>query len=508
MYSMTKTATLNGIESIPIKVEVDVSTGMPIFDMVGYLSAEVREAKERVKTALNNSGISLPARRITINLAPADVRKTGTGFDLPIAVGLLISLGILEQDKCDEYLIVGELNLKGEILPIRGILPMVEDGKRRGITKFIVPIENHAEASMITGVEIFSFENILSVIDFLKDDIYSQEKISNLYEVKREYQKDFSDVNGQVFLKRACEVAASGMHNLLMIGPPGAGKTMIAERMGTILPLMDEEERMELSKIYSVCGLLDRDKPLIYERPFRNPHHTISKAGLIGGGLSLMPGEISLSHNGILFLDELTEFQKGTIEVLRQPIEEGRIHLTRGNKSTSYPADFLFLAAMNPCNCGYYPDIQKCNCNPSSIRRYIEKISQPLLDRIDICVEVGALSFKEITRKGDGESSDTIRGRVVRCHEIQRERFKDCSYKYNNQIPASNLSEYCKLNKEEQNYIEVMYSKLGLTARTYHKILRVARTIADLEESKEIKLKHLSEAVCYRSINDKYWGGV
>ena len=333
---------------------------------------------------------------------------------------------------------------------------------------------------------------------------------NNIEETVLNYTKDFSEVCGQTFLKRACEVAASGMHNMLIIGPPGAGKTMISERIATILPPLTEKEQLELSKIYSVCGLLDSSQGLIKNRPFRAPHHTITQAGLTGGGLVPKPGEISLAHNGVLFLDELPEFQKTTVEILRQPLEEHQIHLVRAMNSITYPANFLLLAAMNPCNCGYYPDMQKCRCSEGSLRRYFDKVSQPLLDRIDLCVEAPTISFQELTKKNreKGESSNEIQKRVRACHEIQCERYKDESFSHNSHIPAARLEEYCYLGKKEADYMEQMYKKMELTARVYHKILRVARTLADLELEKQIGIKHLAEAICYRNVDKKFWGGV
>ena len=507
MYSTVRTAIPEGIETIPIGVEVDISTGLPMFDMVGSLSPEVREAKERVRTALANSGIPLPARRITINLSPANVRKSGTGFDLPIAVGLLQGLGIVEEELCRDLLFLGELGLNGSLKAVPGVLPVVADGVRQGITEFVLPLENLREAKLVKGAKIYAFSNIGQVIEFLNGVVYEEPKLIGA-DRPPAHKADFAEVNGQHFLKRACEVAASGMHNMLIVGPPGAGKTMISERMGSILPPLTEEERMELSRIYSVCGLLDNQNALIDERPFRAPHHTITRAGLTGGGFRPRPGEISLAHHGVLFLDELPEFQKNHIEVLRQPLEEGEIRLTRGNHSVTYPADFLLLAAMNPCPCGFYPDMQKCRCSRAALERYISQISQPILDRIDLCVEARAMTYNELTGTQPNESSEVIRGRVSACHQIQYERYHGEGFLHNCQIPSSRLAEFCPLGKKEQAYMAEVFERMNLTGRSYHKILRVARTLADMEEAKEIRLKDLNEAVCYRSITEKYWGGV
>ena len=507
MYSTILTAVLKGICTIPITVEVDISTGMPVFEMVGNLSAEVKEARERVRTALHNCGIELPAKRITINLSPANERKSGTGFDLPIAVALLCSMGLVEEELCHNKIFAGELGLNGQILPVNGILPIVSDGKKSGIEEFVVPSGNEREASLVQNVRIHGVSSLKEVIDFLNGKkIQKKEKPPVFHETEK--KMDFSEVNGQTYLKRACEVAAGGMHNLLMIGPPGAGKTMISERLSTILPPLTEEEQLELSKIYSVCGLLKEQDSLMKERPFRSPHHTITKTGLAGGGISLRPGEISLAHKGVLFLDELPEFQKAAIEILRQPLEEKQVRLVRARGAVTYPADFLLLASMNPCNCGYYPDMQKCRCTPGSIKRYLERISQPFLDRMDICVEAAPLSYKELTGTGINEPSAQIRERVMKCHEIQRRRYKEEAFSYNSQIPAPKLKEYCRLEAKEESYMEHIYEKMSLTARTYHKILRVARTIADLDGSEQVLHKHLNEAVCYRTIDQKFWGGI
>ena len=508
MYSTIKTAILEGIHTRQIQVEVDISNGMPVFEMVGHLAPEVREGKERIRTALHNIGVILPAKRITINLSPAHIRKSGTGFDLPIAIALMQSLGLVTKEACEGKLFIGELSLNGQILPINGILPVVSDGVKEGIQEFVVPRENENEARLVNQAKIFSFKTLQDVIDYLNGRPY-QEELFQIQEVVEMSGKDFREVCGQKFLKRACEVAAAGMHNMLLIGPPGAGKTMISERLASILPPLTEEERLELSKIYSVCGLLTNKNALITERPFRAPHHTITQMGLTGGGAIPKPGEISLAHNGVLFLDELPEFQKSTLEILRQPLEEHMIHLVRAKGTVSYPANFLLLAAMNPCNCGYYPDMNKCRCSDGSLRRYFDKVSQPLLDRIDICVEAPALRYEELTGKEKAvESSKDIQRRVLACQEIQCERYKNESFQHNSAIPASRLEEFCFLGDEEKKYMEKMYEKMNLTARTYHKILRVARTIADLEEEKWISLSHLNEAICYRNVDEKFWGGI
>lgn len=508
MYSTVRTSMLEGIHAVPVRVEVNISPGLPGFEMVGFLSPEVREAKERVRTALHNCGIALPPKRITSNLSPANIRKSGTGFDLAIAVALLAAMELIDAGRTADMLFVGELNLKGELLPVSGILPIVADGCLGGIKRFAVPGQNVREARLVQDAQVYGFDSLNGLLAFLRTGEYRERLPLEKEEPKRQQGVDFAEVSGQGFLRRAAEVAAGGMHNLLMVGPPGAGKTMISERIATILPPLSGEERMELSRIYSVCGMLDSRTGLAGERPFRNPHHTISAVGLAGGGAALMPGEISLAHHGVLFLDELAEFDKPTLELLRQPLEEHEIRICRASGSVTYPANFLLLAAMNPCGCGYYPDMQKCRCSPSMLRRYMGRVSQPLIDRMDLCVEAPPVSYEELTSHGGGECSADIRKRVQACHAIQRKRYAGLGFSHNSQIPAGLLTRFCELGGKERQYMERMYERMGLTARTYHKLLRVARTAADCEGSERIGLKHLKEAVCYRSIDNRFWGGV
>lgn len=506
MYSIVNTATIYGIDSRIISVEADISEGMPMFEMVGYLSSEVKEAKERVRAALKNEGYALPIKRITVNFTPASIKKTGAGFDLPIAVAVLSAIGIIDSSRLSDICLLGEIGLDGKIQPVNGVLSMVMEAKKKGLEIVIVPKDNLTEARLVPEITTIGVSKLKDVIDIINEEHYEMEplpteNVSNVIETTY----DFSMINGQQALRRACEVAISGMHNLLMVGPPGAGKSMVAKCIPSILPPMDLEEQMEVSKIYSVSGIFNERKGLIKNRPFRSPHHTVSAQGLVGGGQIPKPGEISLSHGGVLFLDELTEFNKSTIEMLRQPLEDKQVNIARATGSFTYPADFVLVAAMNPCSCGYYPDLNRCHCTRQSIMRYLSKISQPLLDRIDICVEAPTLNFNQISKRDNNESSDSIRKRVIAAHEIQRNRYREYGFLFNSQIPSNLIDKFCSLSDENTAYMEGMYNKYSLTARTYHKVLRVARTLADMEKSEEIKLIHLQEAILYRGLDKKYW---
>lgn len=514
MYSIVSTAIIRGISSVPVQVEADVSDGLPMFEMVGFLASEVKEARERVRTALRSCGYSLPAKRITINLSPANMKKTGSSFDLPVAAAILAALGIVPSESLPSMLVMGEVRLNGKIQPVEGILPAAAQAAEQGFTHCMVPYGNLAEASLISDVKIVAVRDMEEVIAYLKQpekaSLIQARKTGSICCQEKEPaspEPDFSQINGQRLVRRASEVAAAGMHNLLMVGPPGAGKTMTARCIPGILPPMCSQEQLELAKIYSVSGLLVHDSQfhLIRKRPFRSPHHTVTPQGLAGGGKKPKPGEISLAHKGVLFLDELAEFHKSTLELLRQPMEEKQIHISRLHGSCTYPADFMLVAATNPCPCGAYPDMNRCRCTQSAIDRYLGRISQPLLDRMDICVETAQLSYGELTAGKENESSAVIRERVCAAWEVQKERYKGSGIFFNSQAPADSLKEICRIGTKEERFLQDMYQQLHLTARSYHKILRVARTIADLSHSRDVSMQHLSEAFCYRSLDRKYW---
>ncbi len=505
MYSCIKTCSLQGLNGDVVNVEADLSNGLPKFIIVGLPDTAIRESIERVRAAIKNSGYEFPLKRIIINLAPANLPKDGSQMDLAIAISLLVANGIIESID-EDYIVLGELSLDGKVNSINGALPMVISLREKGYKKFIVPDKNKLECSIVEDVEIYPVETLSEVVNFFNKDINITRHIGEFIQESIDYEMDFADIKGQRFLKRAMEVSAAGRHNLLMIGVPGSGKSMAAKRYPTILPNLDYKESIEVTKIYSVAGLL-KNNTLVTVPPFRAPHHTASAVSLIGGGRIPKPGEISLAHNGVLFLDELPEFSKSVLEVLRQPLEDKEINIARANASLTYPADFMLIASLNPCPCGYYgSSTHSCTCSMNAIHKYLSKISHPLLDRIDIHIEISAVKYEEISKNSFEESSEDIRNRVQKARKIQEDRYKDVNISYNSDIIESKIDEYCVLSKKCKNIMDIAFKKYKFSARTYNKVLKVARTIADLDGEENIQEQHILEAIRYRTLDSKYWG--
>ena len=517
MFSSITSGAVNGISSYLMQVEVDVSDGLPSFSMVGFLSGEVKEAGDRVKVALKNAGKKVPASRITVNLSPVGIRKSGVIIDLPVAVGILCAMGEIKPGATEDTVILGELGLDGEIKPVKGILPIVATAKKHGIKRVLLPYENAREGAVVEGISVIGVSSLQETIEYLnaedqdKDRLIPPTKVNvaELFEKARneKYDVDFADINGQSAVKRAAEIAAAGFHHIMIIGPPGAGKSMVAKRMPTILPPLSMEESLEVSTIYSVAGMLGEHDALVTKRPFMSTHHLVTETALIGGGTVPRPGIISLAHRGVLFLDEMPEFSRAKLDMLRQPLEDRKIHIVRNRGNYTYPADFQLVGALNPCPCGYYPDRNKCKCTPNEIRRYLGHISGPVLDRVDICVEAKKVDIADLSQKSNtaNESSETIRQRVLAARKMQQERFAGTRLKFNSEMSPKDIEKFCKLGPREAAFLEQAFCSMELSARAYHKILRVARTIADIDGSEDIKQLHLAEAIGYRITDGKYW---